>query len=97
MRLSYLAQDRVALPESVKLMAWKMAKPTNYVMKSLKRLGRYLKGKKTCVLEYKRQIAKDGKLLVYTDSDWAGDEGSRNNTSGTHAYEALTCCVTESH
>lgn len=81
-RLSYLAQDRVDLSESVKILARFMASPGSKAMRGLKRLARYLRGKQRCMLVYIRQSADKAKLRVYSDSDWAGDKSSRKSTSG---------------
>ena len=82
MRLSYLAQDRVDLSESVKCLARFMATPTAKAMNDLKRVARYVKGKPRRALTYPRQSVHDAQVIVHTDSDWAGDKGSRKSTTG---------------
>ena len=42
---------------------------------------RYLKGTKTFGLRYHR--SKDGRVIGYSDADWAGDEDTRRSTTGT--------------
>ena len=65
-------QDRPDIVESVKCLAQHMAKPWQGHMQELKRLARYLKGRKQMVLTCKAQ-KHDCQLEYFTDSDWAGD------------------------
>ncbi len=47
----------------------------------IKRIIRYLKGKPRVAIRYKFQEESEG-IVVYTDSDWAGDIETRKSTSG---------------
>ena len=49
-------------------------------MSSLKRLGRYLNGQKRLVYRFPWQ--DEGKLEIYSDTDWAGCVRIRKSTSG---------------
>jgi hypothetical protein len=91
-RLNYLAQDRPDLKYSVMRACACMSAPREGDMNKLKRIGRYL-------LRYPRAIClfawqrKDSKLVVHTDSDWAGDRETRRSVSsgvmmhGSHVIE----------
>ena len=81
MRAAFLAQDRADLSEAVKCLAQHMAKPTKVSMERLKRLGRYLCGRRSFALRYgQQQLSKT--ILVSVDSDHAADRGSRKSTTG---------------
>ncbi len=80
MRAAYLAQDRPDIAEAVKQLARVMSCPSSDDLVNLKRLARYLKGAPVTALEYSPQ--ESGDLVVYTDSDWAGDPQTRRSTSG---------------
>jgi len=82
MRAAYLSQDRVDITEAVKCLARAMSSPREGHMVQLKRLGRYLKGRPKCVLQYHRQDPQSARLRVHTDSDWAGEAITRRSTSG---------------
>ena len=57
-----------------------MSSPTELGVRSLKRIGRYLEGRRRLVFRYPWQTAKvvDG----YSDTDWAGCTKTRKSTSG---------------
>ena len=79
----YIAFDRPDIQFAVKCIAQHMAKPTEFAMKMLKHLARYLKGTQ----QYGVYLAPGGDLSeieVRTDSDWAGDKRSRKSTSSAH-------------
>jgi hypothetical protein len=82
MRAAYLSQDRVDITEAVKALSRAMATPREGHMGQVKRLARYLKGRPRTVLKYRRQDPENAKILVYSDSDWAGDAVTRRSTSG---------------
>ena len=82
MRAACLSQDRVDITEAVKALSRAMATPREGHMGQVKRLARYLKGRPRPVLKYRRQDPENAKILVYSDSDWAGDEVTRRSTSG---------------
>ena len=81
MRLSYLAQDRLALAETAKHLAQRMSEPREFDLVPLKRAARYLVGKPKAALRYRRQKYVD-KITVFVDSDFAGDPVSRKSTTG---------------
>lgn len=55
------------------------AEPTEAHLTAVKRIFRYLKGTTTLALQYQ---AKGGKLVGYSDSDWASDLDDRHSTTG---------------
>ena len=82
-RINYMAQDRPDLSAAAKVMSQHMSKPRDGVVHLLKRCVRYLK--KYPILENlipHGVPADDHDLVVWTDSDWAGDIASRRSTSG---------------
>ena len=81
MRLSYLAQDRLVLPEAVKPLAQKMSEPREFDFIPLKRAARYLLGKPKVAVRFRRQEHVD-KMTVFVDSVFAGDPVSRKSTTG---------------
>ena len=80
-RINYLSQDRPDLNVASKLLAMRMANPKKGDEVILKRVLRYLKGNPRSVYQY--PWGGDEKdLVLYTDSDWAGDKEKRKSTSG---------------
>ena len=80
-RCNYLAADRPDAQFAVKEICKDMSKSTYTSWAKLKRLGRYLKLQSR--LENKFAWQDDpGAILVFSDSDWAGDRKSRKSTSG---------------
>ena len=77
----YLAQDRTDIQYAVKELSREMSKPTRGSWKAAKKLGRYLKGKERYVVRYDYQDWS-GKLVVWTDTDYAGCRKTRKSTSG---------------
>ena len=57
-----------------------MSKPTELSLASLKRLGRYLLGRRRVVYSYPWQSAL--RIDTYSDTDWAGCIKTRKSTSG---------------
>ena len=57
-----------------------MAAPTETSLKAIKRLGRYLRGRKRLVYSYPWQVTDV--VDVYSDTDWAGCLRTRKSTSG---------------
>ena len=101
----YLSIDRPEMKFAVKELARKMAKPTQAGMRSLKRLGRYLRGRPRLVVVYKLQGAAAGErdpdfLYIPVDSNWADCRETRRSTSGgalVHGRHVLaTWSVTQS-
>ena len=80
-RGNYLSQDRSDIQFATKELSRAMARPTNGDWKKLKRLGRYLKGRPRAVTEFKYQ-QNEGRLVVWTDTDFAGCRKTRKSTSG---------------
>ena len=79
-RANYLAADRPDCQFAAKEVCRWMASPTDLSLKHVKRLGRYLKGKRRLVYEYHWQTA--GMIDVYGDTEWAGCLKARESTSG---------------
>ena len=80
-RLNYLAADRPDLKVVALAASRHMASPRAADWAILKRAARYLIGTPRAHLLYKWQ-ADPKKLWVSSDSDWAGDPGTRLSTSG---------------
>ena len=80
MRLSYTAQDRLDLAETVKHFAQRMSEPREFDFIPLKRAARYLVGKPKAALRFRRQKHVD-EITVFVDSDFAGDPVSRKSTT----------------
>lgn len=78
--LMYITTTRPDLQFSVSLLSRFMSSPTKLHMQAAKRVLRYLKGTMDYGIWYKRGGAGD--VVVYTDSDFAGDIDSRKSTSG---------------
>ena len=57
-----------------------MANPTDQRVASLKRLGRYLEGRRRLIFEHPFQQAD--RVEIYSDTDWAGCVKTRRSTSG---------------
>ena len=57
-----------------------MSAPTELKLKAVKRLGRYLKGRKRLVYTHPWQVVD--MIDVYSDTDWAGCLKTRKSTSG---------------
>ena len=78
-----MAQDRPDLSSAAKSMSQHMARPREGVLNSVKRCVRYLKKYPVSTMTIPRGMPEDDNtLVVWTDSDWAGDVGSRRSTSG---------------
>ena len=76
-----MAQDPADLAFASKEASKCMSAPNVEDMVALKRVGRYLQKYPRCVTEYAWQEVLN-KMIVYTDSDWGGDQKSRKSTSG---------------
>ncbi|RVE40949.1 hypothetical protein evm_014401 [Chilo suppressalis] len=57
-------------------------KPNEECWKQAKKVVRYLKETKEIRLVYKRNEKQGSSIIVYSDSDWAGDKGDRKSVSG---------------
>lgn len=78
--LMYITTTRPDLQFAVSLLSRFMSKPTQLHLMAAKRVLRYLSGTMDFGIWYKR--GGTGEVLVYTDSDFAGDVDSRKSTSG---------------
>ena len=79
-RGNYLSQDRSDIKFGMKETCRSMSLPTEEAYKALKRVGRFLVGKKRLVMKFEAQ--SDLTLDIYSDSDWAGCPRTRKSTSG---------------
>ena len=84
----YLNNERTDVQSTVRLLCTKLQSPTALELRQLKRLLRYAKdtGDMATVFEVQgnddKRRTSVKKLEVFTDSDWAGDQGARKSTSG---------------
>ena len=79
-RCNYVGPDRPDIQYSAKEICRWMSTPTNLGQDALKRLCRFLLGRKRLVFKYPWQSA--GTLDCYSDTDWAGCTKTRKSTSG---------------
>ena len=79
-RANYLAADRPEVQYATKEICRFMAKPTDQGVAALKRLGRYLEGRRRLIFDYPFQQASQ--VEIYSDTDWAGCVKTRRSTSG---------------
>ena len=80
-RLNYFSLDRADIRYATTRACASMSRPTAGGWTSLKRIGRFFEGKPRAGVLYKWQ-RQPTTLRVYTDSDWAGDKGTRRSMSG---------------
>jgi hypothetical protein len=80
-RINYMAQDRIDLAVAAQRLSQCMARPHVGDEMALKRVIRYLKGHPTCEMLFAYQ-GDNAPMTIMTDSDWAGDAGTRKSTSG---------------
>jgi len=78
--LMYLTTTRLDIMFSVSLISRYMSKPTELHLQATKRILRYLNGTTNHGIFYKKGEEKE--LLVFKDSDYAGDEEDSKSTSG---------------
>jgi hypothetical protein len=78
--LMYLTVTRPDITFIVSLISRYMEHPTAMHLQATKRVLRYVKGTVIFGVFYKKEGNQE--LLGYTDSDYAGDQNDRNNTSG---------------
>lgn len=78
--LMYITTTRPDLQFAVTFLSRYMSRPKMLHLQAAKRVLRYLKGTKDFGIWYERRGI--GELLVYTDSDFAGDADGRKSTSG---------------
>ena len=80
-RGNYMTQDRSDCQFAVKELVRSMATPTETDWARLKRVGRYLCGRERVIVKFGYQEAPT-KIVIWTDSDWAGCLRTRKSTSG---------------
>ena len=80
-RLNYLAQDSPDLQYPAKEISREMAKPKRGAWRRLKKVVRYLAGRRAVVWKYGYQEEVQ-EVVVRADSDWGGNRWSRKSTSG---------------
>lgn len=76
----YLATTRPDLSFSISVISRFMEKPTEKHLVAAKRVLRYVKGTLEFGIMYRR--SQDVKLMVFSDSDYAGDHDDRKSTLG---------------
>ncbi len=76
-----MAQDRVDVQFAAKEISRFMSAPEESDVRRVKRMGRYLEGKKKAVSMYTNQAMPE-KLVVWSDTDFAGCRRIRQSTSG---------------
>ena len=79
-RGSYLAADRSDVQFAGKEICRWMASPSELASAQLKRMCRYLNGRRRLVLCYPLQVADC--IECYSDTDWSGCVRTRKSTSG---------------
>ena len=79
-RCNYVGLDRPDVQYAAKEICRWMSAPTDVGLAALKRLVRFLFGRKRLVFRYPWQRA--GMLECYSDTDWAGCPKTRKSTSG---------------
>ena len=79
--LNYLSQDTPDVAFGTKEACRGMASPTRGDWRRLKKVVRYLVGRKEVVWRFEWQN-ENPKWRVYTDSDWAGCQKTRKSSSG---------------
>ena len=80
-RGNYLGQDRMDMQFAAKEISRFMSKPEEQDWRSAKRLARYLKDNRRVVIMYKYQKLP-WKVIVWSDSDFAGCQRTGRSTSG---------------
>ena len=79
-RANYLAQDRPDISFAAKECCRRMSQPTKGDLEALRRLVRYLAGKRRVVYHFDWQDPQD--INTYVDTDFAGCHVTRRSTSG---------------
>jgi hypothetical protein len=79
-RINYVALDRPDLSFASRVASSYMSCPKEGHDQLIKRIIRYLKGKPRVAIRYEFQEESEG-IIVFTDSDWAGDKTTRKSTS----------------
>ena len=78
-----------------KVLSSEMANPTTASWRRLKKVVRFLVGRKRVVWRFPWQSVEEAaQLKVITDADWSGDKRSRKSTSGGAAMRGKHCLST---
>ncbi len=91
-RGNHLGQDTVDMQYAAKEISRFMSTPEEQDWRTAKRLARYLMNHRRIVLEYKYQ-ERPKKVVVWSDTDFAGCGRTRKSTSGGVVQEELLCLV----
>ena len=82
--LMYLASDRPDIQFTVNELAGMMSKPTKETLEVAKHLTRYLLKTREYGLFFTRSWNDSDDLVVWSDSDWAGDKKTRKSRTAAH-------------
>ena len=83
--LMYIAViTRPDLSFAVSMLSRVLDRPTNQTWQAAKRVLRYLNATKEMGLKFEKS---EGKLISYSDADWAGDQISKKSVSGFVAFD----------
>ena len=94
-RLNYLGQDSPDVQFPAKVLSAEMVSPTTGSWRRLKKVVRFLVGRKGVIWRFPWQSAEEANVLkVITDADWGGDKRSRKSTSGGAAMRGRHCLRT---
>ena len=80
----YLASDRPDIQFTVNELAGMMSKPTKETLEVAKHLTRYLLKTREYGLFFTRSWNDSDDLVVWSDSDWAGDKKTRKSRTAAH-------------
>lgn len=84
--LRYLVNTRPDIAYAVGMVSRYMEAPTTQHMAAVKHILRYIKGTIGFGCRYEKQESEDPKLVIYSDSDLAGDTQDRKSTTGTAVF-----------
>ena len=82
--LMYLASDRPDIQFTVNELAGMMSKPTKETLEVAKHLTRYFLKTREYGLFFTRSWNDSDDLVVWSDSDWAGDKQTRKSRTAAH-------------
>ena len=92
-RINFLSQDCPELQYPAKELSREMSSPKVGSWKRLKKVARFLVGRKRIVWRFEWQAEVD-LIETYSDSDWGGRVGSRKSTSGGALLMGKHCIKT---
>ena len=95
-RGNYLGQDRMDIQFAAKEISRFMSKPEEQDWGAAERLARYLKNHRRVVIEHGHQ-EMPSKVVVWSDTDFAGCRRTRKSTSGGVVMFGSHCLKTYSH